>query len=430
MLSFVKKFVYNNGSRKSIFGGNTMHYHTIIIGAGPAGLFAAQMLGQNRKSVLILERNPRAGRKLLISGAGQCNFTHAGPIEDFLMCYHDQGKFIKKALYSWTNLDTMRFFEEMNVPYQIYPNQKVFPKSMKSEEVLAALLRACQMGNVTIEYEQTVTQLEVYDGIFAIETQEGKRYFSDHVILATGGKSYAQLGSDGLGYELAKRLGHTVISPHPALTDVRLNASPYKSISGIAVQNVALTIWRDQKKVYSNVGDLLFTHKGISGPVIINSSRWMKENDSLTINLLHPSTYEEIKDYFSNCLAQRGKEEVITFLKTLKLPKNLLQILCQQINLDEHTPCAQVNRKTREALVTILTKCPFKVDQLGGFHIAMVTAGGVHLKEVNPTTMESRKQKGLYFVGEVLDVDGITGGYNIQAAFSTAYLCAKHLIDK
>ena len=404
-----------------------MHYNTIIIGAGPAGLFTAQALGKNKKSVLVLERNKRAGRKLLISGAGQCNFTHAGPIEDFLNCYHNQFKFIKKALFSLDNQKTMKFFEDAGVPYQIFPNQKVFPKSMKSEDVLNALLKACQKGNVEIAYNQLVTQVSTYDGVFTVETASGERYFSDHVVVCTGGKSYAQLGSDGKGYELATQLGHTIIEPRPALTDVRFHTNPYREISGVSVQEVDLTIWRDQKKVQSYTGDLLFTHRGISGPAVINSSRWMAEGDLLTVNFLYPRTHEEIKKFFSECLASRGKEEVITFLKQFKLPKTLVQILCQQAEVDEHTPCSQINKKAREAIVTMLTKCPFKVDALGGFHIAMVTTGGVHLKEVNPTTMESRKQKGLYFVGEVLDIDGITGGYNIQAAFSMAYLCAEHL---
>lgn len=407
-----------------------MHYNTIIIGAGPAGLFTAQALGANKKSVLVLERNKRAGRKLLISGAGQCNFTHAGPIEDFLDCYHDQAKFIKKALLSFDNKKTMRFFEDAGVPYQVFPNNKVFPKSMKSEDILGALLKACQMGNVEIEYNQMVSQISVYDGIFTVETASGARYFSDHVVIATGGKSYAQLGSDGAGYELGKMLGHKVIDPKPALTDVRLNNNPYREISGVSVQNVLLTIWRDNKKLRDNTGDLLFTHRGLSGPAIINSSRWMEAGDELTINFLHPRSHEEIKKLFADTLALRGKEEVITFLRQFQLPKTLVQMLCKQMGLDEHMPCAQVSKKTREEIVTMLTKCPFTIHEVGGFHLAMVTAGGIHLKEVNPTNMESRKQKGLYFVGEVLDVDGITGGYNIQAAFSMGNLCASHISKK
>ena len=230
-----------------------MHYHTIIVGAGPAGLFAAQALGQHRKSVLVLERNKRAGRKLLVSGAGQCNFTHDGPIEHFLECYHNQAKFIKKALFSFTNKDTMRFFESLDVPYQVFPNQKVFPKSMKSEDVLGALLKACQKGNVQIEYGQTVGQISIYDGVYTIETEEGKRYFSDHVVIATGGKSYAPLGSDGKGYEIAQSLGHTIITPRPALTDVRLRENPYKPISGVSVQNAELTLWRQNKKLVRRI---------------------------------------------------------------------------------------------------------------------------------------------------------------------------------
>lgn len=404
-----------------------MHYNTIIVGAGPAGLFAAQILGKNKKKVLVLERNKRAGRKLLISGAGQCNFTHAGSIEDFLNCYHDQAKFIKKALYSFDNKQTMAFFESNGVPYQTFPNQKVFPKSMKSEDILNVLINACQKGNVEMAYNELVTQISVYDGVFTVETGSGKRYFGDHVIIATGGKSYPQLGSDGSGYHLAESLGHKIIPPRPALTDVRLANNPYREISGVSVQDVMVTIWRDGKKVKDNQGDFLFTHRGISGPAIINSSRWMEEQDVLTVNFLYPRSYDEIKALFAETLAQRGKEEVLTFLKPFQLPKALVQMLCKQIKVDEHTACAQISKKVREELVVMLTKCPFKIESLGGFHLAMVTAGGVHLKEVNPTTMESRKQKGLYFVGEVLDVDGITGGYNIQAAFSMGHLCATHI---
>lgn len=407
-----------------------MHYNTIVIGGGPAGLFAAQKLGRSQKHVLLLERNSVAGRKLLISGAGQCNFTHAGPIEDFFDCYDDKIKFLKKALTTFTNKDTMKFFESTGVAYQVFPNNKVFPKSMKSRDVLDALLLKCQKANVEFKYNEKVQNISVYDNVFTIETESGKRYFSDQVVIATGGKSYQHMGSDGLGYTLAEKLGHTIVEPRPALTDVRTVEKQYRSLSGLSTKNAEITIWRDQKKIKSYVGDLLFTHKGLSGPAIINSSRWMYAKDVITVNFLYPQTHEEIKAYFAEHLAHRGKEEVITFLKQFKLPRNLYQVLCETIELDEHLPCAQVNKKQREQLVQMLTKCPFHIDELGGFHIAMVTTGGVKLKEVNPTTMESRKQKGLYFVGEVLDVDGDTGGYNIQAAFSTAYLCAKHIIEK
>lgn len=407
-----------------------MHYNTIIIGAGPAGLFAASELGKQNKSVLVLERNHKAGRKLLVSGAGQCNFTHDGDIKEILDAYHEKKKFIKNALMAFDNKKVMKFFEDSGVPYQIMPNQKVFPKSMKSDDILKALLRNCQKNQVDILYGKLCEEITVYDEVFTVDTVDGGRYFSDHVIIATGGQSYAQLGSDGKGYRIAEKLGHTIIEPRPALTDIRLKNTPYRAISGVSVQNIELTIWHDGKKVKDYTGDMLFTHKGISGPAVINSSRWMQPGDLVTVNFLYPRTYEEVKREMSETLAHRGKEEIQTYLKQYQLPKHLMQLLCQQVDLDEHTPCAQVSREKREAIVTQLTKCPFFIETLGGFHIAMATTGGIHVKEVNPTTMESRKQKGLYFIGEVLDVDGETGGYNIQAAFSTGYLCAQHIAQK
>ena len=407
-----------------------MHYNTIIIGAGPAGLFAAQALGKLKKSVLILERNRKAGRKLLVSGAGQCNFTHAGDVSELLPAYYEKAKFVKKALMTYDNKQVMHFFEKAGVPYQIMPSQKVFPKSMKSEDIRSALMRMCQKNGVDIIYDALCEEISVYDGIFTVETADGKRYFSDHVVIATGGKSYSQLGSDGKGYELAKSFGHDIIDPRPALTDVRLLNNPYKEISGVSVQNIGLTIWREQKKIMADTGDLLFTHKGISGPAIINNSRWMKKGDRLTVNFLYPKTYESFRKELIDSLSIRGKEEIQTFLKQYNLPRHLLLKLCELIDLDVHTACAQVSKEKREALVKQLTRCPFDIHELGGFHIAMVTTGGVNTKEVNPTTMESRKQKGLYFIGEVLDIDAKTGGYNIQAAFSMGNLCAQHIGKK
>ncbi len=414
----------------TIIGGEIMHYNTIIVGAGAAGLFAAQALAKKQQRVLLIERNSKAGKKLLISGAGQCNFTHAGEIEDFFTCYDDKIKFLKKALLYFDNKQTMTFFQNAGVAYQVLPNAKVFPKTMNSQDILNALLIACQKVNVEMKYNQLVERIDVYDSIFTVEVNSGERYFCNQLIMATGGKSYPQTGSDGKGYQLAQELGHTIIEPRPALTDVRLVERCFKDIAGLSVKQSEVTIWREQKKIRSYCGDLLFTHRGLSGPIILNSSRWMKAKDTLTINFLYPKSYEEIKAYFASEIPKRGKEELITFLKQLLLPKNLYQALCSYMDIDMHQSCAELPKKQREALVNILTRCPLHIEELGDFHIAMVTTGGVHLKEVNPTTLESRIQKGLYFIGEVLDFDGDTGGYNLQAAFSTAALCAKSIIDK
>ncbi len=405
-----------------------MHYHTIIIGAGPAGLFAAQHIGQQNKKVLLLERNEKAGKKLLISGSGQCNFTHKGDLNHYLTCYGDHAKFLRKSLSHFTYKDTIRFFGDLGVMHEVMPNGKVFPKSRQSHDVLEALIIACQKANVTIHYNRLVTNIVSYDSVFTVEIADGKRYFCDHVILATGGKSYPKTGSDGQGYSLATKLGHTITDLKPALTDVRTKEKIYSTLAGLSFQNVQMSLWREGKKIKEHTGDLLFTHKGLSGPVIIDTSRWILPNDELVINFLYPHKLEEVKADLAQNLASRGKEELITFLKRLHLPKSFCQLICQISHLDEHLPCAQLDRKSRETLVRLLAAHPFKVEVCGGFHLAMVTAGGVHLKEVNPSTLESRLQKGLYFIGEVLDIDGNTGGYNIQAAFSTAYICSEAIL--
>ncbi|MDF2595230.1 MAG: hypothetical protein K0R69_1571 [Clostridia bacterium] len=407
-----------------------MHYHTIVIGAGPAGLFVSQMLAKQNRKVLLLERNTKAGKKLLLSGSGQCNFTHDGDIDTFFDCYGDHGKFLKKALHTFDNKMCMKFFQRAGVDYQIFPNGKVFPKSMSAQTILDKLLLTCQLANVELKYNSLVNHIAVYDSLFAVETSQKERYLSDHIIIATGGKSYPKTGSDGTGYMLAEKLGHTIIEPRPALTDVRIKNHKLAHLSGLSFDQVEVTVWHENKKVIAYQDDLLFTHKGLSGPAILNASRWMAKKDQLTINFLYPSSYEETKSYFQQQLPSNGKEELITFLKKLKLPKSFCQLICEVLMIDEHTLCAKLSKKNREELVQMLTKCLFEIDELGGFHLAMATAGGVHLKEVNPTTMESRKQKGLYLIGEVLDVDGNTGGYNLQAAFSTAYLCAKSLNSK
>ncbi|MEG1147417.1 MAG: NAD(P)/FAD-dependent oxidoreductase, partial [Niameybacter sp.] len=405
-----------------------MHYHTIIIGAGPAGLFAAGILGKAGKKVLVLEKNSQAGKKLLVSGSGQCNFTHGGPIEEFFGRYGDHKKFIKRALTTFTNEDTVRFFEREGVSSEMRENGKIFPKSLKSGDVLNALLMMCKKHNAEIAYNQSVHQISLYDEIFTIETEAGKRYFADHIIIATGGKSFPHLGCTGDGYHLAASLGHDIVEPHPALTYVTTHERTYCPLSGISFKDAGVTLWRDNKKVVERHGSLLFTHKGLSGPVILDGTRWMSPGDKLTVNFLYPLNYEMVRDQFAKEIPQRGKEALLTYLKKYEsLTRSFCETVLEHLGIPLDQTCARLSKPEREALVVELTKCTFNLSGIGGMNSAMVTAGGIALKHINPTTMESRKQKGLYCVGEVLDIDGDTGGYNLQAAFSTAYMCAKHL---
>ncbi|MBC8580899.1 BaiN/RdsA family NAD(P)/FAD-dependent oxidoreductase [Zhenhengia yiwuensis] len=405
-----------------------MHYHTIIIGAGPAGLFAAQELGKQNQKVLVLEKNQEAGRKLLVSGGAQCNFTHSGSVTDFFDRYGEHGKFIKKALLTFTNEDTIHFFDNEGVAtYVREENNKVFPKSHKSADIRGALLQSCKKHNVLIKYNQTVKMIKVYDGIFTLETEAGDRYFSDNVIIATGGKSFPHLGCTGDGYVLASSLGHTIVEPRPALTYVTTHERNFCELSGISFKNAQITLWHEKKKITERIGSLLFTHKGLSGPVILDATRWIVPGDQITVNYLYPLSYEEARKRFAEEIPVRGKESVVNYLKNYNLPRSFCEVVCESIGVLPEQSCARLSKKEREDLVSKLTKCEFNLSGTGGMNSAMVTAGGITLKEVNPTTMESRKQKGLYFAGEVLDIDGDTGGYNIQAAFSMGYLCAKSI---
>ncbi|MGL4798839.1 MAG: NAD(P)/FAD-dependent oxidoreductase [Cellulosilyticaceae bacterium] len=408
-----------------------VRYHTIVIGAGPAGLLAAGEIGKRNKKVLLLEKNKTAGKKLLISGSGQCNFTHDGEMAHFFEKYGEHHKFLKKAFSLYTNKDTMQFFTGYGVGFEIRENGKVFPITHKSQTILDALLLHCKKHNVQISYEKAVSGISVYDGVYTVETEDGGRYFSNHVVIATGGKSYPTTGSTGDGYSLAESLGHTIVEPKPALTYVTTQEKAFAEVSGIAYPEAFMSVWRDNKKLLERTGSVLFTHKGLSGPLILDSTRWIQAGDKIELNMMYPKTYEEVRKQFAQDIPPRGKQQIMTYLtKEQGIIKSVATVVCRLAGVEEDKVCARMSKEEREKLVTLLTKCPFNISGLGGYHIAMVTAGGIALKQVNPTTMESRKHQGLYFVGEVLDIDGDTGGYNIQAAFSMAYLCAKHLAEK
>ena len=407
-----------------------MHYNTIVIGAGPAGLFAAQMIGKKDKKVLLLDGNKKVGKKLLVSGSGQCNFTHSGDIADFFSKYGDHAKFLKKALNEFDNKSSIKFFEEAGIVTEVRENGKVFPKSGKSQHILDVLLKKCHKNNVEIKCDQKVIEVTEQDQVFRVQTIQGDIYTSDHVVVATGGKSYSVLGSEGSGYASAESVNHKIQQPKPGLTYIETEETSFKELSGIAFPKAYMSVWRENKKIIDRVGSLLFTHKGVSGPLILDGCRWIEPQDTLEFNFMYPMTYEEIKKQLADEIPQRGSEQVYTYLKKLDIPKSFCKVACQIAGISPELQCAKLSKEQRLQLVQALSKCPVKVKALGGFHIAMVTVGGVVLKEVNPTSMESRKQKGLYFIGEVLDIDGDTGGYNIQAAFSTAYLCAMHIRNK
>lgn len=404
-------------------------YDVIIVGAGPAGLFAAIALGSQNKKVLILEKNKTAGKKLLLSGSGQCNITQDGDMADYANHYGDQYKYIKKALHSFTNSDTIRFFEDRGLEMESQDNGKVFPKTRNARNVLDLLLKECASYNVAIGYNEKVGQITSDQNLYSVKT-DSETYKGRFVVIATGGMSYPKTGSTGDGYKMALDLGHPIVKPLPALTPVEINAYPFEKLAGVSLKNLSFSIWRKGKKIKECKGDVLFTHKGLSGPGILNNSRWMRADDVLCFNFIKTTNIKGFNKALLAEIDKNGKDMVKTILRKQNIPKSLLEAILSHVNIPEETQCAQINKETRNLMVKSLTEFPLKISKMGGYHIAMATAGGINMKQVNPTTMESRLNENLYFIGEVLDIDGDTGGYNIQAALSTAKLCANGIKRK
>lgn len=404
-----------------------MIYDIIIVGAGPAGLFAAaNIIDKKDKKVLILEKNEMAGKKLLLSGAGQCNYTNNCEVSEFLQKYGDKGRFIKTALYNFTNHDAIEFFNKNNLKSTVREDGKVFPSSFRARDVLDLLINCADYAEILLNSRVEKVSYHEYKELFYVKTGQNS-FTGKNLIIATGGKSYPNTGSTGDGYDFAKSLGHTILEPKPALTPVYVVNYPFRDLSGISFENIKVSLWKDNKKAHEFTGDFLFTHLNISGPVIINNSKHMNPGDILKINFTSFYNEEEFKIYFENLIASSGKLNIKTALKELNMPRRFFEKILEMAGIDENLSCSQLNKDSRKKLIQLLAFHPMEIKNLGDYHIAMVTKGGVSTKEMNPKTMESKKIPGLYFAGEVLDYDGDTGGFNIQAAFSTAKLAAENI---
>lgn len=401
---------------------NYIKYDVVIIGAGPAGLFAAACLDNNIKT-LVLEKNSSAGKKLLLSGSGKCNITHFGDVKDFFARYGDNSNFIKHALYAFSNQDLITYLKNNNVDIFIDNNSKVFPKSEKAGDILKTLLKTCDEKNVDIIYNSEVKIISNIENKFYIEIRN-KKYESTYLIIASGGKSYPDSGSTGDGYTFAKNFGHTVIEPRPALVPLKIKDYKYSICSGITLKDKEVYLYRQNKKIKTNVGDILFTHFGLSGPGILNFSRYIRKGDILKINIAD-SKPEIIKNEFIEQVSKDGSISVKGFFKNYNIPENLIEEILFEAAIAPNTKLSKTDKESRNKIIESFCNLPFEVKELGDFNIAMVTAGGVSLEEVSSKRMESRIIPNLYFIGEVLDIDGDTGGYNLQAAFSTGYTSAK-----
>lgn len=397
----------------------------IIIGAGAAGLIAAGTAAKNVDNVILLEKNDIVGKKLLITGKGRCNITNSADTEDMISKYPRNAKFLYSALYTFTNYDIIELIEENGVKTKVERGGRVFPVSDKAQDVVTALKRYALKKNVTLKHD-TVKSLIIQDNtIKGVKTVAGEIY-GDAVIVCTGGKSYPKTGSTGDGYKFARQAGHTIIEPKASLIPVITEEKWVKDIMGLSLKNIKITAFNQKnKKVYSDFGEMLFTHFGISGPIVLSMSAYLKnignEKYRIEIDLKNALDEEQLSARVMRDFEKYNKKHLINSLDDL-LPKALIPVVIALSGIEPHKAVNEITREERNVLVRLLKHFPLTAVGVRPVEEAIVTSGGVKVSEINPSTMESKLVRGLYFAGEVIDVDGYTGGYNLQAAFSTGYL--------
>jgi predicted Rossmann fold flavoprotein len=387
-----------------------------VVGAGPSGLAAGiASAGNGCGAVCVLERNTESGRKFLLSGSGQCNVTHGGDIADFPNHYGGtkKARFVKPALLSFDNIDLIRFFEQRGVPFLEREDGKIFPRSLKSADLLNILVAEFKEQGGILQTETVVKNIVKTGSGFLLTTNRGE-FCAEKLILATGGQSYPSTGSQGDGFRFAAQLGHQLVKPKPALTPVVVRNYCFAGLSGISFWSAKIEIHRNGKRLKSGRGDVLLTHRGLSGPGILDMSRDMEAGDKLLIALIKPEEF--VSDIFT------GKKTLKNALQQFGIAERFLVRILESLNITPDQPVAETKHETRKQLESALTGYPFVIESLGGWNEAMATNGGVALEEVNRQTMESRIISGLYFCGELLDIDGDTGGYNIQFALSSGFM--------
>lgn len=391
----------------------------IIIGTGPAGLFAAANI--INKKVLILEKNKEVGKKLLVSGTGQCNFTHEGKIYEFFDKYGDKKNYMKKILKRFTNENTLDFFKKRGIDFYVDKNGKYFPKSMKSKDILKVLLDQISNNNHEIKTDSKVVKIAKNE-FFRVFTKDTE-YNSKAVLIATGGKSYPRLGTSGDGYKFAEYFGHNIVEPKPALTPVKIKNFNLQVLSGTSFKNARIRI---KGKKNENIGDLLITHLGFSGPAIIDFSRYIDNDDILQVSFLNFKNKDVFKDDFFSKLKNNQNENILNILKKYSLTKKFILKILNDLNISEKTFAGNINKDKRNDIVDYLIDHEYYVEKIFGYDQAMVTSGGIDLKDLDLKTMMSKLVDGLFFAGEVVDVDGNTGGYNIQFAFTTGKIVSEN----
>ena len=405
-----------------------------VVGGGASGMMAAIFAGRSGHKVTLFEKNNKLGKKLFITGKGRCNLTNACDYNSFFDNIITNSKFLYSAFSRFSNYDLMEFFESIGLPIKVERGNRVFPSSDKSSDVIKVLTEELRRLDVDIRYNTLVTDIIEKDGKFhAINiNSEDEELQGDAIIICTGGLSYPATGSTGDGYRFAKKLGHTVTDLYPSLVPLHVNESFVKELMGLSLKNVSISIKIGESEIYNDFGEMLFTHFGISGPIILSASsyitNYLDKGEKVTLYIdLKPALSEEQLD--ARILRDFNKAKNKEFKNSLShlLPKKLIDVI---IRLSLISPNKQVNSVTneeRKVLLKLIKNLPLEIIKTSDYKQAVITKGGVNVDEINPATMESKLVNNIYFTGEVLDLDGLTGGYNLQIAWSTAYIAGNNI---
>jgi predicted Rossmann fold flavoprotein len=401
--------------------------NVIVIGGGPAGMMAAGQAAAAGASVTLLERNDRLGKKLAITGKGRGNVTNDADIEEIVAQFPGNGTFLYGAFYRFTNDDVRTFFKDLGVPTVVERGGRVFPESQRASDLVDAMERFLVKTGVRIQKGRRVSKILTADGRVTGVAFGQEKLTADAVILATGGASYPATGSTGDGYRLAEQLAHTIVKPRPALVPLETEEKWVRELTGLALKNVEARVLVDGQTVAEEFGEMLFTHYGLSGPIILTVSREAAnaltrgKKPQIELNLKPALTPEQLDARLLRDFEKLSRKQFKNSLDGL-LPQKLIEPVIALAGIAPELPVNQVTKQQRQQLAEVLTKLTLTVSGMRPLSEAIVTAGGVSVKEIDPTTMESKLTFGLYFAGEVIDIDGNTGGYNLQAAFSTGFV--------
>ncbi|MBC5685221.1 NAD(P)/FAD-dependent oxidoreductase [Roseburia sp. NSJ-9] len=398
----------------------------LVIGGGAAGMMAAYAAGMCGHEVTLLEQNEKLGKKIYITGKGRCNFTNASPLEEIMQAVVSNPKFLYSAFYTFSNDAVMDFFENQGMPYKIERGNRAFPVSDHASDVIRALERAMKEQDVRIRLHTQVRELLIEDDkATGVLLTDGGKIMADSLILATGGLSYPTTGSTGDGHTMAKNSGHKIVTPRPALVPLTTKEEYILRMQGLSLKNVSLKIKDEKRVIYDAFGEMLFTHFGVSGPLVLSASsvlsRHFPREYQAYIDLKPALSEEVLNERLLREFSERPNQHIKAVFQQL-LPAKMIPVMIELSQISMDKPVNAITKEERRRLVGLFKAFPFTITGTRGFKEAIITQGGVSVKDIDPATMESKRIKDLYLVGELLDLDALTGGYNLQIAWSTGYL--------